>query len=204
MCARGFDEDKTLYLTFDDGPDSAYTERLLNMLKKYNIRATFFVVAHSAAENPALIKRMAAEGHVIGLHSLSHKSAMLQLPHQTRRDFKESLKIMAALGVKINYYRPPWGQVNLETPKCIREFGLQKILWDVMAEDWREDTSDEVIQYKLLKRSENGDIICLHDGRGKNGAPLKTLAALDKTIPLWLEQGYEFKTIGEEENEHSI
>lgn len=196
-CAGGFDREKVLYLTFDDGPDKVYTESMLNMLSKHGVKATFFVVADFAKENPALIKRMKEEGHVIGLHSLSHNSAMIETPGQTRIAFKNALDVMKKLGVDVKYYRPPWGHVNIESLKCIREYGLKKVLWDVMAEDWRGDTSDEEIQYRLLKRSESGDIICLHDGRGKNEAPSRTLAALDKTIPLWLEEGFVFKTIDE-------
>lgn len=73
-----------------------------------------------------------------------------------------------------------------------------------MAEDWEEDTTEEEIQYKLLKRAGKGDVICLHDGRGKKEeAPEKMIAALEKTIPIWLEEGYQFKLIDEKEEHES-
>ena len=139
---------------------------------------------------------MKEEGHLIGLHSLEHKSAMVQTPMYTNREFKKSMKIMADLHVDVRYYRPPWGHVNLFTLMNLKKYNLKKVIWHVMAEDWEADTSDEEIQYKLLKRTGKGDVICLHDGRGKSpDAPERTIAALEKTIPIWLEEGYQFKLL---------
>lgn len=188
-------EMKTLYLTFDDGPHSEWTPKLLDLLNQYEIKATFFVVAEFAKQNPELIERMKAEGHVIGLHSLRHQNALTQLPGQTEDDFQQSIKILRSLGVEPKLYRPPWGQVNLATGHSVRKYELKKVLWDVMAEDWRKYTSEEAIQSKLLKRSKAGDIICLHDGRGGEGAVPRMLRALEKTIPIWKEEGYVFKTL---------
>lgn len=188
---------KSVYLTFDDGPDPVYTEKLLDLLKAYNIKASFFVVAQFAEENPFLVNRMRAEGHLIGLHSLKHKSAMIQTPKYTNMEFAKSMEIMETLGVKAKYYRPPWGHVNLVTLKNLKKHSLSKVLWDVMAQDWRKDITVDEIQYKLLKRTTAGDIICLHDGRGVNDAPAKMIEALEKTIPIWLEEGYQFRKIDE-------
>ncbi|MEE0741757.1 MAG: polysaccharide deacetylase family protein [Emergencia sp.] len=190
-------ETEYLYLTFDDGPDSVYTEKLLDLLAEYQIKATFFVVGAFAKESPHIIQRMQAEGHLIGLHSLSHKSAMIQSPWYTENEFAANLSILKELGVQTEYYRPPWGHVNLWTLRCLKKYRLKKVLWDVMAQDWQEEISEEEIQYRLLKRTGGGDIICLHDGRGKNEAPARMLAALEKTLPIWLEEGYQFKRIDE-------
>ena len=71
-----------------------------------------------------------------------------------------------------------------------------------MAEDWEEDITEDDIQYRLLKRAGKGDVICLHDGRGKTPeAPARTIAALEKTIPIWLEEGYQFKLIDEKDED---
>lgn len=194
------EKDKTLYLTFDDGPSAAYTGKLLDLLAEYDVKATFFVVADSAKRHPELIGRMKEEGHLIGLHSLEHKSAMLQTPFYTDGEFRESLKIMKDLDIDVKYYRPPWGHVNLFTLINLKKYNLKKVLWHVMAEDWEENTTEEEIQYKLLKRAGKGDVICLHDGRGKaEDAPERMIAALEKTIPVWLEEGYQFKLIDEKE-----
>ena len=105
-------KEKVIYLTFDDGP-SEYTEQLLNLLKQYNIKATFFCVANFAKERKDTIKRMKQEGHVIALHSLKHKNSMIQGILETKKDLYNSLEIMNQLGIEIQYYRPPWGDSNI-------------------------------------------------------------------------------------------
>lgn len=192
-------KEKIIYLTFDDGP-SQYTEKLLYLLNKYNIKATFFCVANFAKERINIINKMKKEGHIIALHSLKHKNAMLQGVYETNKDLEKSLKIMETLGVQIKYYRPPWGDSNFYLLKKLKRKNIKFILWNVMAEDWEKNTTKDIIVNKLLKRVEEGDIICLHDGRGKNEAPLKTIEALEKVIPIFLKKGYKFKTIDEYEN----
>ncbi len=191
--------EKVIYLTFDDGP-SEYTKNLLQLLKYYNIKATFFCIANFAKINKNIIEIMKQDGHLIALHSLKHRNAMIQGIFETKLDLEDSIKIMKDLEVDVKYYRPPWGDSNLCLLKELKKKDLKLILWNVMAEDWRGDTSEDIIADKLLSRVNKGDIICLHDGRGKNEAPLKTINALKKVIPIFLEKGYKFKTIDEYEN----
>ncbi|WP_305133741.1 polysaccharide deacetylase family protein, partial [uncultured Clostridium sp.] len=180
---NNIDEKKFLSLTFDDGPDKKYTGELLDLLKKYNIKATFFVVAKFAEENYELIKRMEEEGHTIGLHSLEHKNALLNGPLYTNKEFEESLKIMDKINVNIKSFRPPWGHLNLLTIRNLKKFNLNLVLWDVIIGDWKADITSDEISRRLLSQSKNKSIICLHDGRGKNEAPKRTIEALEKTIP---------------------
>lgn len=194
---NNIDEKKFLSLTFDDGPDKKYTGELLDLLKKYNIKATFFVVAKFAEENYELIKRMKEEGHTIGLHSLEHKNALLNGPLYTNKEFEESLKIMDKINVNIRSFRPPWGHLNLLTIRNLKKFNLNLVLWDVIIGDWKADITSDEISRRLLSQSKNKSIICLHDGRGKNEAPKRTIEALEKTIPVWIEEGYKFLKVGE-------
>ena len=194
---NNIDEKKFLSLTFDDGPDKKYTGELLDLLKKYNIKATFFVVAKFAEENYELIKRMEEEGHTIGLHSLEHKNALLNGPLYTNKEFEESLKIMDKINVNIKSFRPPWGHLNLLTIRNLKKFNLNLVLWDVIIGDWKADITSDEISRRLLSQSKNKSIICLHDGRGKNEAPKRTIEALEKTIPVWIEEGYKFLKVGE-------
>ncbi|MEW9078283.1 polysaccharide deacetylase family protein [Terrisporobacter glycolicus] len=187
--------DKVLYLTFDDGPDEKYTPCLLDLLKKHNIKATFFMVATFANDNPIIVNRMKEEGHCIGLHSYEHKNALYQSKSYTSYDFEESVKTMEKLGVNVKFYRPPWGHCNIFTNHEAKKYNLIKVLWDVMAQDWEKNTTDHVICDKLLRRSKDGSIICLHDGRGKDEAPSRTIKALEKAIPLWQKEGYKFLTM---------
>lgn len=186
---------KTLYLTFDDGPDPRYTPQLLDLLEQYQIPASFFVVAQSAQANPALIARMKRSGHVVGVHSLSHKNGLIQPPRSACRDFSRSVAILQQCGIPPRYFRPPWGHWNAMTAAQAYSRGIQPMMWDVMAEDWRGDTTAQEIAHKLLTRTFDGAVICLHDGRGKNNAPARTIAALRQVLPQWLAAGYCFQTV---------
>lgn len=194
---KGINEEKYLALTFDDGPDENYTTQLLNLLKKYNIKASFFCVATFAEKNREIINRMKEEGHTIGLHSFEHKNALIKGPGYTNKDFKESMEIMKELDVNIKSFRPPWGHLNLMTLFNIKKYGFKLVLWDVIIGDWRSDITIDEISSRLLKESKNKSVICLHDGRGSSGAPGRTIEALDKTIPIWLEEGFKFFNVGE-------
>lgn len=191
-------EGNAIYLTFDDGP-SEYTEKLLQLLNRYQIKATFFCVANFAKERKNVIEKMKQSGHVIALHSLKHKNSMLQGIIETKLDLEKSLQTMEALDVSVKYYRPPWGDANWYLLRELKKKKIPCILWNVMAEDWEADTTEEIIADKLLARVKKGDIICLHDGRGKKEAPQKTILALEKVIPIFLEKGFQFKTIDEYE-----
>lgn len=191
-------KENTIFLTFDDGP-SKYTEKLLELLKKYDVKATFFCVANFAKEHKDVLKKMKQDGHLIALHSLKHKNSMLQGIFETKRDLKKSLEIMTELGMSIRYYRPPWGDANGYLLHQLKKEKIKCILWNVMAEDWEANTTSDKIADKLLARVKSGDIICLHDGRGKDEAPRKTILALEKVIPIFLEKGFQFKTIDEYE-----
>lgn len=185
----------TLYLTFDDGPDPRYTTELLDLLAQHHIKASFFVVAQFAQQNPAIISRMQREGHLIGLHSLCHKNGMIQPPISAYRDFAQAVDCMRRLGVPVRYFRPPWGHWNVLSATQLRRYHMKPMLWNVMAEDWEGDTTVAAITDKLLSRTSDGNIICLHDGRGHNKAPARTIAALRNVLPHWLSCGYRFETV---------
>lgn len=186
-----------LYLTFDDGIDSIYTPLLLDLLKKYNLRATFFILASSAKENPQILKRMSDEGHLIGLHSFRHHNQILQFPHQIKKDFAESMKIFQDMHINISFYRPPWGHVSPYGLYLCKTYGLKVVLWTVIIQDWQKDTSADILSHKLTQQVHGNAVICLHDGRGKNEAPLKTIKALETMLPLWQKEDYTFETVDE-------
>lgn len=188
---------KYMCLTFDDGPDEKYTEQLLNLLKKYNIKATFFTVATFAKNNSNIIERMKSEGHTIGLHSLEHKNGLITSPVYTDKDFKDCLDIMKKLNVKVKFFRPPWGHLNLKTLSNLKKYNLKLVLWDVIIGDWKANITSDEIADRLLKEAKDKSIICLHDGRGENEAPLRTIQALEKTLPIWLKEGYKFVKVEE-------
>lgn len=188
---------KSIALTFDDGPDPSYTNRLLDILKENDVKATFFLVADKAKKNRDIVERMKAEGHGIGMHSLYHKSAWLSLPHETIKEFSKSLSIFSDLGLHITYFRPPWGTFNALTLRGAIKHKLKIIMWTVEAFDWRKDNTPAKIEDILLSRIEDEDIIVLHDSGGATGAPNNTLKALETTIPKLLKKGFHFITVDE-------
>ena len=183
-----------IMLTFDDGPDPAYTGRLLDLLDSYGIKAAFFTVGSFASANPELIRRMKDGGHTVGLHSYSHRSAYLMSAAQTRRDLSMSAAAVMRLGINPRFYRPPWGHTTPALQQAASNLGIMPVFWSVMAQDWQADLDSDEIASRLLCRTVPGSIICLHDGRGKNCAPGRTIAALEKVLPIWLKDGYRFVT----------
>lgn len=186
-----------ILLTFDDGPNEKYTPELLDVLKEYQVKASFFVVAKFADNNKEIINRMIEEGHSVCLHSLEHKNALIKGIYYTYKDFKESMNIMKKNGWNIEYYRPPWGHINICTLLNLKKYNLKIILWTVMAEDWSKFTTETDIVDRLISRVHAGDNICLHDGRGADGAPGRTIEALKSVIPKFIDKGYKFIDIKE-------
>lgn len=187
-------KEKIIYLTFDDGP-SRFTPLLLDTLNKYKVKASFFCITKNGVVNKDIIKRMKDENHLICMHSEKHTSAYLMDPITTNKDFKNSIEDMYLLKQKPIYYRPPWGILNISSLINIKKYNLKLVLWDIMVGDWKKNITIEKIENKLLKRITGSAIICLHDGRGKNNAPLKTINALEKVIPALIKKGYKFETV---------
>lgn len=191
----GRNNEKMLYLTFDDGPDPLYTPELLELLHVNKVKASFFVVADSAESNPEIMRRMKLDGHLIGLHSLKHKCLAFQNRSESLRDMEEEVRIMNDMDIAIRHYRPPWGVINMSTMQELKKRQMELVMWDVMVGDWRANTTADKIAGKLRRRARGGSIICLHDGRGKDNAPMKTIRALEKMIPEWKKNGYKFDRV---------
>jgi peptidoglycan/xylan/chitin deacetylase (PgdA/CDA1 family) len=184
--------DKVVALTFDDGPDPKYTPKLLDILRTNDIKCTFFVLAENAQRYPDIIKRINNEGHYIGLHSLKHMNAIFSLPDQTQKDFSQSIKIMDKLGIKVKFFRPPWGIFNLLTYYYAKIYNLKIVLWSIHAMDWSRWVTEDYIKEKLTNNIKSGDIILLHDSRGAKDSPNQTIKALEIVLPLLKRKGYKF------------
>lgn len=133
----------------------------------------------------------------MGLHSLNHHNQIIELPHRLWQDFRKSMEILSSLDAKPIYYRPPWGHVTPLGIWLCRRYHLQIVLWTVIIGDWSKNASVESLCQKLRTQAHDSAVICLHDGRGKNDAPLRTIAALEKMIPQWTKEGYAFETVSE-------
>ncbi|MFT8313588.1 MAG: polysaccharide deacetylase family protein [Clostridium sp.] len=190
-------KEKVVALTFDDGPDPRYTLDLLDVLKQNNVKCTFFVLAEKAQKYPEIIKRIEEEGHYIGLHSLKHINAIFRSPNKIEEDFLKSIKIMNELGLEIKFFRPPWGMFNPVTFYYAKINNLKVVLWSIHAMDWSRWVTVDYIKNKLINNVKSGDIVLLHDGRGAQQSPLKTINALKFALPYLKSNGYRFVMINE-------
>ncbi|TYA12697.1 polysaccharide deacetylase family protein [Paenibacillus faecis] len=177
--------DSRFALTFDDGPDPVYTPQLLDLLKRYDAKATFFVVGSNAEKNVDLIKRMHEEGHLIGIHNYIHKTNWLMRPATVKRHIQKTSGIIQAVtGVKSIYYRPPWGIVNLFD--FAKRGDTQIVLWSAMFSDWRVRIGADKLTQRMMKKLRGGEVFLLHDcgsTLGANrGAPGEMLIALERVL----------------------
>lgn len=187
--------ERCMFLTFDDGPDPHYTPQLLDLLRRYDIKATFFVLGSNAEKYPDLVRRMHEEGHLIGLHNYSHWANAVMTPRRVRRQIENAVKAVESItGEKPVYYRPPWGVINLFDFLLLKQFRM--VLWSLIVGDWRSRGGKVKIKHRLVSRVKNGSVIVLHDsGRtlGANtDAPGFMLQALQEFLDEMTEKQYTF------------
>lgn len=178
--------DRKIFLTFDDGPTPSITNRALDILKEYRIKATFFCLGKQVEENPLLFQRIIDEGHTVGNHSYSHLKGWTTKNEQYLEDVRKGEAI-----IKSHLFRPPYGkikrsQVNLLNPQT------KIILWDVLPGDFSPSNNVEKIISNTLNAVESGSIIVLHDNAICGN---KMLQALPFIIDKLKEKKYTFSAI---------
>lgn len=204
---------RKLALTFDDGPNPAITPKLLDLLDRYNARATFFLIGRFVRECPELVKETAARGHVVGNHTETHPNLFWLAPTQVRIELRLCHDaITHAMGAPPKWFRPPYGFRNPWVIPAARELGYRTALWTLLPKDWRAESVEWLIPRlqpiaRNAQRSSgngsrsaegsSGDILCLHDGnhRQLNGDRSRTLAAVEHWLPRWRDLGLQFVTI---------
>ncbi|WP_322904619.1 polysaccharide deacetylase family protein [Paenibacillus sp. SGZ-1009] len=186
-------------LTFDDGPDPIYTPLLLDLLKRYNAKATFFVVGRHAELYPDIVRRIHQEGHQIGIHNYIHRANWLMSPTAVRRQIYLTQQIIYQLtGKRPIYYRPPWGIVNQSDLSRHSHYDI--VLWSCLFGDWRKRVGREKLAARMLHKLSGGEIMLLHDCGNTWGAdrdaPAEMLAALEIVLQAAQQRGLEAVTIG--------
>jgi len=157
-------------LTFDDGPNPAWTPQLLELLTRHDVKATFFLVGKYASEEPALTRFIANAGHAIGNHTWSHPNLALTAPGRVREELRTTRDVLEQItGKPVRLFRPPFGARRPDVLHAVREVGMTPVLWNAMTNDW-EERSPERIASELTRKIESAirhgraANVVLHDG----------------------------------------
>jgi peptidoglycan/xylan/chitin deacetylase (PgdA/CDA1 family) len=174
----------TVALTFDDGP-GPYTGALLQVLLRYHVRATFFVIGFKAAQSPDVVRAEARGGMAIGNHSWDHPNAIpfnkLTGP-QIRDEIGKTTRFLTSIGIATSLFRPPGGSYSRTMIEEARRFDSRILLWDVDPKDWERGRTPRQITQSVLANVRPGAIIDMHDGAGNTPATIRALPAIIKGI----------------------
>ena len=178
-------EQKKIWITFDDGPNEKVTPFLVNLLGKFNIKATFFIIGSQAKKHPELVKLIINNGHKIGNHSFSHLSGYSTKNNKYLQDVEQAKK-----HIDSDIFRPPYGKITPSQIKSLKK-DFKIIMWDIMSWDFKENISSNKIFRNVMDNVESGSIILFHNN-------LKSYKNLKKSLETILEklkeQEYQFST----------
>ncbi len=183
-------------LTFDDGPHPGNTGKVLDVLKKYGVHATFFVLGCNVGYYPEPLRRAISEGHEIENHSFDHKTNNKSAADLADEIEKTGGLINALSGRRPRYFRPPEGKCPPALSEALATLGYEAVFWTIDSEDWRGKSPDRIVQ-SVLSTVRGNDVILFHDYTCPNG---NTIQALDRLIPELLHRGYRFVTVEELKN----
>ncbi|RYL98456.1 glycosyltransferase [Sporolactobacillus sp. THM7-7] len=192
---------KEIVLTFDDGPDTRYTERVLNILKRHQVKAAFFLVGKNAMLNPDLVKKIDRDGHEIGIHTFSHPNSYKLPENVLKFELNATERIIQGItGHSTLLYRSPYGDekatydpAHFKNTQRITQKGYITVNYDIDSRDWEQRSSRKIAD-DVVSQASRGDIILLHDGGGDKTA---TIQALPEIIERLKKQGYRFVTPSE-------
>jgi len=195
-------EEKIIFLTFDDGPTPTITNWTLDVLNQFNAKATFFCVGDNVKNHPDIFDNILSNGHVIGNHTYNHprgwKSSTKSYVNNVEQaqefiDFQlqksENSKIQSS---KHKLFRPPYGQITKKQGRELIDLGYRIIMWHVLAIDWKSSIKKETCLNNVVKNAENGSIIVFHDSEK---ASKNMMYALPKTLEYFKNKGYTFKSL---------
>ena len=178
-------DQKKIWITFDDGPDEKVTPYLINVLEKFNIKATFFIIGSQAKKFPELVKLIINNGHKIGNHSFSHLNGFSTNNNKYLEDVEQAKKYIDS-----DIFRPPYGKITPFQIKNLKK-DFKIIMWDIMSWDFKENISSNKICKNVINNVENGSIILFHNN-------LKSYNNLKNSLEIILEKlkdkGYQFST----------
>jgi peptidoglycan/xylan/chitin deacetylase (PgdA/CDA1 family) len=194
----GFGRDsKKIALTYDDGPNDPHTLKLLEVLAKHDVHATFFMIGRYVRQRPDIVQEVARAGHVIGNHTFTHPLLIFESAAQMRTQLLECrAALQNTIGEHSNLFRPPFGGRRPATLRVARSLGLETVMWNVTGYDWNAPPA-VVIEKKVVRQMRGGDVILLHDGghRAMGADRAQTVIATENLIRRYRDQGYDFVTV---------
>lgn len=178
---------KKIALTFDDGPHATQTPEILRILRHHGARATFFVIGENIPWNRDVLRRIAAEGHVVGNHSYTHPQLDLISTPRVRAELEQTCELVAKeLGAPPRVARAPYGRWHGPSLEICAQLQMEPFQWDIDTLDW--DHRDQAfIEKTVLRKAHAGAIVLAHDGGGNRWA---TVRALEYYLPRLLDEGY--------------
>lgn len=178
-----------IYLTFDDGPDPSSTPQLLEILGNERVSATFFLLGSKVARHPEIVKRIVAEGHLVGNHSYSHPQMIFKSRHFLEAEvLRTNHEIMKVTGQTPRFFRPPYGRFGINVLFLCKQLHLRLVLWNLMPHDYKRSVSADLVLKRIDKAIKNGRIIVLHD----NG---KLISILPEIISRLKKREFYFSTL---------
>jgi len=179
-------------LTFDDGPHPYLTHRILDILDKYGVQATFFMVGVNVIHYPDAAREVIARGHEVGNHTFTHGAIGRLAASEVREELSKCEDALEELcEYRPHLFRPPQGVINDSIAQCSETGDYSLILWSLDTRDWENKNTDEIVE-RVLSSITPGDIILMHDYIGLNS---KTPEALEILLPKLIERGYEPVTV---------
>ena len=193
--------EKAVAITFDDGPSSQWTPKILDELKKARVKATFFMIGKHVEQYPEIARRVAAEGHEIENHSYDHHGIFFYSPEELDNNIRYTERIIRDItGVTTVYFRPPKAWINDAEKQQVKSMGYQVVLWTLNSKDWVTFDDKYIIKH-ILRHIQPGDIILFHDSGGvfdtQNGNRNETVKTLPRLFEELKSRGYRCVTISE-------
>lgn len=185
-------ESKAIYLTFDEGYEAGYTTQILDTLKNNDVKATFFITAHYLNTQEELVKRMIDEGHIVGNHTVNHKSMPTLTDEKVKSEIMDLHTAMyEKFGYELKYIRPPKGEFSERTLAISSSLGYKTVMWSFAYEDWNEkkQPDESASKQKIVSNFHNGEIMLLHGNSKTN------INILEDIIKEAKNMGYEFKSL---------
>jgi peptidoglycan-N-acetylglucosamine deacetylase len=157
---RIYNTNNTIYLTFDDGPTPGITNRVLDLLDRYNAKATFFCTGNNVKQNPELFESIKLKGHGIGNHTLDHPKTDSMPLDEFMSNVQDAEKL-----IQSQLFRPPYGRFNYKIKKALTQAGYKMVMWDLLCGDFDASLSQEQVYKNIIKNIRPGSIILMHDSQ---------------------------------------